>query len=285
MSRPPLASAPFDAARAKEAQVAWANYLGRAVEEEVGLGGGVKLTVVLIPPGTFRMGAPDGERDAYAKERPPHTVTINTPFYLGKYEVSQAQYKVVAGENPSRFRSSPDGDTDLLPVESVTWEEAQRFCEKLTVRHRERGGTGRFGLPTEAEWEYACRSGTTTPFYFGQEANGRQANCDGSHPYGTGRGGPFIQRTCRVGQYAANAWGLYDMHGNVWEWCADDWTPDHVGASSDGTARTVPGAKERVMRGGAWNNHAGHCRAAYRADYSPLTRDASVGFRVCCHLD
>ena len=168
-NEPPLAKAPFDGKRAKELQQQWAEYLGRKVEEEVDLGGGVKMRLVLIPPGTFQMGSPEGERER-KKDEDQHAVTLTKAFYMGKYEVTQEQYEKLMAE-PSYFSSGGDGkkavegkDTSRFPVEYVSWEEATEFCEKLSKK------VGRkVGLPSEAQWEWACRRGTEGPFHFGWE--------------------------------------------------------------------------------------------------------------------
>src|SRR5262249_36572146 len=160
----------------------------------------------------------------HADEGPCRKVVLGRAFYLGKYPVTQEQYERVMSRNPSWFASTGRGrdqvkefaDTGNFPVENVTWEEAVEFCRRLSDLPAERRAGRVYELPSEAEWEYACRAGTTTPFHFGTELNGRRANCDGNHPYGTATRGPYLGRTCPVGCYTANAWGLYDMHGNVW---------------------------------------------------------------------
>ncbi len=182
---------------------------------------GMKL--VLIPPGEFLMGSPESEQDTEVDEYQ-HRVRITKPFYLSVYEVTQSEYERVMGENPSWFSSGGSGsgkekvsdlDTSRFPVERVNWQNAVEFCRKLSELPEERAGGRIYRLPMEAEWEYACRAGTTTPFHFGSELNGSQTNCDGTRPYGTSTEGPQLGRTTTVGSYAANAFGLYDMHGNV----------------------------------------------------------------------
>jgi formylglycine-generating enzyme required for sulfatase activity len=142
-----------------------------------------------------------------------------------------------------------------------------------------------YTLPTEAEWEYACRAGTLTPFHFGTELNAQQANCDGNHPYGTTTRGPYLGRTCPVGQYPANAWGLHDLHGNIWEWCADWYSEDYYRSGENKDPQGPVSGEGRVLRGGSWINIARHCRAAVRRRLAPTNRSNRIGFRVCLRLD
>jgi formylglycine-generating enzyme required for sulfatase activity len=256
----------------------------------VDVGGGTKMEFVRIAAGTFQMGAPDGEKDAGDAEKPRHEETISRPFYLGKYLVTQSEYEALTGKNPSWFSSSGGGkekvagtETGRFPVENISWEDAVAYCEKLTDRHRGKGWT--FGLPSEAEWEYACRAGTTTPFHFGSELNGRQANCDGNYPYGTDEKGPYLQRTSRVGSYEANKWGLYDMHGNVWEWCRDWYDKDYYRKSDKKDPENTSAGDARVLRGGSFYYNAWFCRAAYRHRLAPAIRLNYLGFRVRLRLD
>ena len=181
------------------------------------------------------------------------------------------------GTNPSRFKSVAGQDTSRFPVESVSWNDAVEFCKKLSEKD---GVTYR--LPTEAEWEYACRAGTTTTFHFGSMLNGDKANVNGSNPYGTATKGPFLQRTTTVGLYPKNAFGLFDMHGNVWEWCEDVYD-EKAYASRSGTTtdpKATSGSESRVVRGGAWFNVSRSTRSAYRNRYTPDGRTHLVGFRV-----
>ena len=172
------------------------------------------------------------------------------------------------GNNPSHFK----GDK-LLPVEKVSWDDTQAFCLKLKEITQ-----APFGIPTESQWEYACRAGTTTPFHFGSELNGRQDNCDGTVPYGTDSEGPYLKKTTPVGKYQANAWGLYDMHGNVWEWCSD-WHGDYPTGSVTDPIGPATGSG-CVNRGGSWNRVAVSCRSASRRRYGPSIRLSFLGFRV-----
>ncbi len=245
----------------------------------VDLGGGVKMEFVRIPAGKFMMGSPkeEKERDDWEVQ---HEVTISKAFYLGKYEVTQEQYEAVTGENPSHFKKVDGEDTRRFPVEDVSWELAAAYCRKLTEKAG--AGLGRFALPTEAQWEYACRAGTTTPYHFGNKLNGREANCNGNFPYGTIVKGRWLRRTCRVGSYEPNAWGLYDMHGNVLEWCKD-WHGPYSGEKETDPTGAADGSY-RVLRGGNWVYDARSCRAAYRIAFSPGYRRPLFGFRVALSL-
>ncbi|MBS1794308.1 MAG: formylglycine-generating enzyme family protein [Acidobacteria bacterium] len=224
------------------------------------------MEFVKIPAGSFTMGSPPGEKDREDNENQ-HRVTIGRDFYLGKYEVTQAQWKAVMGSNPSIFKG------DNLPVENVSWDDAQEFIKKLNAK-----GEGTYRLPTEAEWEYAARAGTTTAFSFGDSLSSEQANFDGNYPYGTASKGKYLAKTTPVGSYAPNGWGLYDMHGNVWEWCAD-WYGDYPdGSVADPTG---PGSgSNRVNRGGSWRSHGRGLRSAYRYGYVPSDRYYILGFRL-----
>ena len=239
------------------------------------LGNGVNMEMVLISAGTFMMGSPESEAER-SDDETQHQVTISKPYYLGKYPVTQAQWQQVMGNNPSHFK----GDK-LLPVEKVSWDDTQAFCLKLKEITQ-----APFGIPTEAQWEYACRAGTTTPFHFGSELDGSQANCNGNNPYPKIKGwfgttknkGPNLERTTSVGKYQANAWGLYDLHGNVLEWCSD-WHGDYPTGSVTDPIGPATGS-DRVIRGGSWYGVAVYCRSAYRYGLGPLDRYFSLGFRL-----
>jgi formylglycine-generating enzyme required for sulfatase activity len=247
---------------------------------------GMKLK--LIPAGSFMMGSPKDEKDRREDEGPQHRVRITKPFYLGVYTVTQKQYKEVRGENPSWFskegggrnRVKDEGSTDDFPVENVSWHDAKKFCAKLSARAKEKKAGRVYRLPTEAEWEYACRAGTTTPFHFGKSASSRQANFYGYAPYGGAARGPNLERTCKVGSYKPNAWGLYDMHGNVWQWCADWYEEDYYKKSDKEDPKGPKGRGARVLRGGAWDHYGRICRAALRNWGPPVVRQNGVGFRV-----
>jgi formylglycine-generating enzyme required for sulfatase activity/serine/threonine protein kinase len=221
------------------------------------------MRLVLVPAGPFRMGSPTGEPMRGADEGPVQVVRIDRPFYLGVFPVTQRQYEVVMRSNPAHFQRKQGGGPDH-PVEQVSWDDAVEFCRRLSALPEERKAGRVYRLPSEAEWEYACRAGTSTPFSSGPELSSSQANFDGTRPYGPAPAGPFRQATTKAGSFEPNAWGLYDMHGNVWEWTSDWYTP--------GT--------HRALRGGSWNNSGHLCRSARRQKYAPDFRGDNVGFRV-----
>lgn len=231
------------------------------------LGNGISMDLIPISAGEFIMGAPAGER-ARDDDEIQHAVRLTRPFLMGRAPVTQAQWRRVMGDNPSWFRG------DILPVEQVSWDDAQAYCQQLS-----RISGLRFRLPTEAEWEYACRAGTSTTFHFGDMCDGSQANCRGDLPYGAAATGPNLKMTTPPGCYPSNAWGLFDMHGNVGEWCAD-W----YGPYAPGNAVNPPGpraGKYRVIRGGSWHFDPARCRAAYRNANLPTIRgNFNYGFRV-----
>ncbi len=208
--------------------------------------------------------------DAYDNEKPVHKVTIGKPFYLGKFEVTQAEWKVVMESDPSYFKG------DDLPVENVSWDDCRKFIEKLNGR---RDGY-EYRLPSEAEWEYACRAGTTTAFVFGETITTDRVNYNGNYPYGNAPKGAYREKTTPVGSFPPNALGLYDMHGNVWEWCQDRWHGNYEGAPNSGSAWEGGGENVRVLRGGSWNDFADLCRSAYRGGSTPDDRGSLMGFRV-----
>ena len=231
----------------------------------------VGMEFVLIPAGSFLMGSPNTEAERLSTEGPQHKVTFKQPFYLGKFQVTQAEWQAVMGDNPSFF----EGDT--LPVEQVSWDDCQEFLKKLNAK---KDGY-LYRLPSEAEWEYACRAGTTTPFSFGETITTDQVNYDGNYPYGKSPKGEYRQKTTPVGSFPANAWGLHDMHGNVWEWCQDGWHDTYAGAPSDGSVwETGADNTFRMVRGGSWDGGARGCRAANRGWTAPDGRYHHVGVRV-----
>ena len=224
-----------------------------------------------IPAGKFLMGSPATEKERSPNETQ-HEVTLTQGFLMGVHEVTQAQYAQVMGKNPSDFQG------DNLPVETVSYKDALEFCQKLSDLPAEKAAGRKYRLPTEAEWEYCCRAGTSTPFHFGNELNGTQANCDGEFPYGTTQKGPSLGKTSPVGSYPPNAWGLHDMHGNVWEWCADRYGDYPKGPITDPLGSEV--GSYCVFRGGSWNDVAAICRSADRFRDDPSLRDGRVGFRL-----
>ncbi|MBD2185253.1 SUMF1/EgtB/PvdO family nonheme iron enzyme [Planktothrix sp. FACHB-1355] len=244
------------------------------------LGNDIKLDMVYIPGGTFTMGAPSTEYRSRDCERPQHEVTIK-PFLMGKYPVTQAQWKAVANlakvnrdlqADPSRFKGAN------RPVECVSWYDAVEFCDRLS-QHTSRS----YRLPSEAEWEYACRAGTTTPFYFGQTITPELANYDANYTYGLGRKGKYRRETTPVGSFPPNAFGLYDLHGNIWEWCADHWHDNYQGAPNDETIWLTSDEKSpRLRRGGSWIYSPDYCRSAFRNGFDAGYSFGNIGFRVVC---
>ncbi|MBE9065647.1 formylglycine-generating enzyme family protein [Leptolyngbya cf. ectocarpi LEGE 11479] len=244
------------------------------------LGNGVTLDMVYISEGDFLMGSPEHEAERLDSEGPQHSVHVSA-FYMGKYPVTQAQWQTVAKLKkvkidlepaPSKFKG------DNLPVEKVSWFEAVEFCQRLS-KH-----TGKkYRLPSEAEWEYACRAGTTTPFYFGETISTDQVNYNGNYTYGNGEKGNFKRRTTAVDGFPANNFELYDMHGNVWEWCQDCWHENYEGAPKNSSAWVQGGdSGYRILRGGSWSYTPGLCRSAVRDNLMPGNRDFNIGFRVVC---
>ena len=234
-----------------------------------------------IPAGTFLMGSPDSEEGHSKSESPQHQVSVPS-FFMAKYPVTQAQWRIVSAMpqvelklklNPSKFK----GNT--RPVEQVSWHEAIEFCARLT-NHTKR----QYRLPTEAEWEYACRAGTTTPFHFGETISPELANYNSKEVYGDGVTGEYRGETTPVDHFdIANAWGLCDMHGNVWEWCQDHWHSNYEGATKHGTAwLTDDSDAPRVIRGGSWYSDPWVCRSAFRNCYGPDDTYDYLGFRVSC---
>ncbi|MFO5491903.1 MAG: formylglycine-generating enzyme family protein [Cuspidothrix sp.] len=251
------------------------------------LGNGIELEMVEIPGGSFQMGAPKTEKDSSDRERPQHQVNVPT-FFMGKYPVTQAQWQAVASlpqinrelqPNPSNFKGAN------RPVEKVSWYDAVEFCARLSQH------TGKsYSLPSEAEWEYACRAGTTTPFHFGETITSELANYNANYTYGAGDKGRYREQTTEVGSLnAPNNFGLYDMHGNVWEWCLDDWHINYEGAPTDGSAwfksneNLIDKTRQVVLRGGSWLSIPKFCRSAYRLNFYRDNRGYDhFGFRIVC---
>ena len=224
------------------------------------------IEMIWCPPGTFLMGSPAGEPERRDDEIQ-HEVTLTQGFWLGKYPVTQAQWEEVMGENPS------DCKGDDLPVEYVSWDDCQEFLSKLNAQ-----GEGEFRLPTESEWEYACRAGTATPFCFGNAITPEQVNYDGNSPYAGGAKGEYRGETTPVGHFPPNAWGLHDMHGNVFEWCQDWFGNYPTGAVTD--PMNPESTTSRVLRGGSWNSKAKYCRSAYRRYRTPDRATGITGVRI-----
>jgi formylglycine-generating enzyme required for sulfatase activity len=242
----------------------------------------IGLEMVAIPSGKFMMGSPETEHDRYPDESPQHEVTVQ-PFFIGKYSITQAQWRVIANTTQVERELNPDPfhfKGDNRPVEEVSWEDAIEFCQRLS---RE---TGRdYRLPTESEWEYACRVGTATPFYFGKTITGKLANYDSDVTYFQERKVKSKGKTTSVGDFPPNAFGLYDMHGNVWEWCLDNWHSNYEGAPTDGSAwLSDEDDITHIMRGGSWDINPRSCRSATRDLNTPDNRNNVIGFRVVCEI-
>jgi formylglycine-generating enzyme required for sulfatase activity len=233
-------------------------------QTELVLPGWVKMVFVWCPPGTFLMGSEKGGDD----EKPVHRVTLTKGFYMGVHPVTQAQWTPVTGATPSHFKG------DNRPVEQVSWDDCQDYCQKLTAHLK---GRVTVRLPSEAEWEYACRAETTTDYHTGEgeaalkQAGWYSANSD--------------RQTHPVGELSANAWGLYDMHGNVWEWCQDWYNKYHAGDQVDPVHLAKKSDNYRILRGGSWLFIAKYCRAAFRIKNTPVYRGSGTGFRICFCLD
>jgi formylglycine-generating enzyme required for sulfatase activity len=250
----------------------------------------VDLEMTLIPAGTFLMGSPENELKRFDREGPQHQVTVPS-FFTGTYPVTQAQWRAVAGLSQVETELNPDlakFKGDMNPVEQVNWHEAVEFCARLTVH------TGRlYRLPSETEWEYACRAGTTTPFHFGETITTDLANYCGvdreigstqyKGSYGYGPLGEYREKTTPVDHFKiANAFGLCDMHGNVWEWCQDVWHDSYEGAPMNGSAWVEGGDQEqRVVRGGSWFDTPRYCRSTSRNSFTSDYLNLNIGFRVC----
>jgi formylglycine-generating enzyme required for sulfatase activity len=251
--------------------------LPRRLSNELG------MTFVLIPPGTFRMGSPASEAERSSDEGPQHEVTLTDPFYLSIYPVTQRQFQFVMGHNPAFFTEARGGGPEF-PVESVTWHEANEFCRKLSRLPTEIHSKRSYRLPTEAEWEYACRGGIPMPFSSGLTLSSREANFNGNYPYGMVGRGPYREMTTKVGSFSPNPFGLFDMHGNVWEWCADYYERLYYKNSPSENPAGPAEGELRVVRGGSCFNIGRFCRCAYRFAITPGNRDRDVGMRVVMML-
>ena len=237
-------------------------------EKTIDMGNGIIMEFVLIPAGEFDMGSPPTERYRDNDEGPVHRVKISRPFYMGKYEVTQEQYYVIAKSKPSRFKE------EGRPIENVSWNQANRFCKKLSEI---KGGSYR--LPTEAEWEYACRAGCQSRFYFGDDPNNSQIEQYAWHSKNSD------SATHPVGEKKPNSFGLYDMYGNVWEWCGDWYAADYYHHSITVDPIGPLYAKSRVYRGGGWYRSARNCRSANRSGLEPYYIRNHIGFRVLLEME
>jgi formylglycine-generating enzyme required for sulfatase activity len=242
----------------------------------------INMDMIFCPPGTFMMGSPASESGRGGDETQ-HQVTLTNGFYLGKYELTQAQYETIMTGNPEGLNAKPGSfqNNPSHPVNSVSWNDAQIFLTRLNQLEQTAGrlpNGWKYALPTEAQWEYACRAGTTTVFSWGNSATSTQANFKGTHPYGGGAVGPNLQQTTDVGQYAANPWGFFDMHGNVREW-VHDWKANYPGGAQTNPEGPASGSL-RVIRGGSWTTDGLHLRSAGRIHDTPGDRLDSLGFRV-----
>jgi formylglycine-generating enzyme required for sulfatase activity len=239
-------------------------HTGKSITNSLG------MKFMLIPAGSFMMGSLPDEPERLQGEEANHKVTIKKPFYMQTTEVTQAHWKRVMQDNPSAFKDCGDN----CPVQKVTWHDAQAFIRWLNTLE----GTDKYRLPTEAEWEYACRAGTTTPFYTGHCISADQANYNGNYPFRGCPAGKRRKSIVRVEKFPPNGWGLYDMHGNVSEWCQDwygEYSVDHVTDPEGPSSGTY-----RVFRGGSWLSRAGYSRSACRMGHYPSTREDHIGFRV-----
>lgn len=253
------------------------NWSGQTGQDQYGQYSDLELQQVkqrfrLIPAGRFIMGSPKSEPQRYSDETQ-HRVSIQHPFWMADTACTQALWQAVMGNNPASFTDHSEN-----PVEQVSWDDIQVFLQ----RANELIPDMILRLPSEAEWEYACRAGTNTPFSFGNSITPNQANYNGEYVYDGGSKGEYREETVVVKSFTANQWGLYQMHGNVWEWCQDNWNDDYANTPIDGTAAMGEDIARRVLRGGSWNNYPDGLRSAYRNYYSPDSRNFSVGFRFIC---
>ena len=243
---------------------------GSARQKIEDLGNGIKLEMVYIPGGSFLMGSPENEAARCNEKDLQHEVTVQ-PFYMSKYPITQDQYQALMGNNPSFFKGGS------LPVERINWHYATKFCQKLSQK------TGKiYRLPSESQWEYACRAGTTTPFYFGETITYELVNYRSNlFTYANEPKGKYREKTTDVGTFPPNTFGLYDMHGNVWEWCADDWHDNYNDAPTDGSVWLDGDTNCSLLRGGSWLFNAIGCRSAVRLKYDRRgIHDTDFGFRL-----
>ncbi len=262
---------PFDPAEAARRQKETAACTGMPLQKSIDLGDGVTIELLLIPAGEFEMGSPPGEKDRWGElEGPVHRVRITRPFYLGKHEVTQEVWEKVMGVNPSTFPGRRN------PVETVSWQDCQGLLKKLNARQT---GAGTFRLPTEAQWEHACRAGAATRFYHGDDPDLRDL---ADHAWFVANS---AETTHPVGMKRPNAWGLYDMLGNVWEWCLDWYGEDYFARSPVEDPPGPPGGTLRVLRGSSLRYDVRRCRIAYRVGYGPTDSYYNSGVRLAVSLD
>jgi uncharacterized protein (TIGR02996 family) len=249
----------------------------------------VGIEFALIPPGKFRMGSPPREESRRSDEGPVHEVEITRPFYLGVHPVTQQQYERVTGKNPSRFAGSRTRrkklrgtDTGTLPVDNLSWHNADALCRKLSELPEERSAGRVYRLPTEAEWEYACRGATScsTPFHLGPSLSADMANFDGKTPYGGAPRRSYRAHPTPVGSFTPNVCGLYDMQGNIYEWCADWYGEDYYAGSPRQDPPGPAEGEQRVTRGGCWYEYGWVCRSAFRGHFAPDYHDHTFGVRL-----
>jgi formylglycine-generating enzyme required for sulfatase activity len=246
---------------------------GKAKYFREDLGEGIYLDMTYIPGGTFLMGSPESEKDSQDRERPQHLVTI-PPFWMGKYAVTQEQWQAIMGNNTSRFKGAK------RPVERVSWNKCQEFCRTLSQR------TGKaYDLPSEAQWEYGCRARTTTPFHYGETITTDLANYDGYYTYAEAGKGIYRRETVEVGQFPPNAFGLYEMHGNVYEWCGDGWHNSYAdkpkNLQQNGSIIWSSGNDSyHVLRGGSWCDRTSGCRSACVCRDAADSRFQAIGVRL-----
>jgi formylglycine-generating enzyme required for sulfatase activity len=269
----------------------WAGSLAAVPQPQAAITNSIGMKLVLIPAGKFTMGSPLSEPER-EQEEVPHEVVITQPFYMGAFEVTQREFARVKGNKPRAEFDSDRGGGPEHPMETLLWKDAADFCEQLSKLPEEQRAGRQYRLPSEAEWEYACRAGASTPFSFGDSLASVQANFNGAFPYGSAPPGPYLRKTAKVGSYKPNAFGLYDMHGNAWEWCADWYDANYYRNSPredplgppTGVLPTDYGDFYVVVRGGSWLDDARGCRSAYRYRAMPENGYRLIGFRVVCDV-